>query len=805
MANDTTKKPSPRGVTDKIYFSLKRKTERHQETEHKVSHILFLCDKPRRYVLPKLNKLILNTRKHPIDQRQWVVHFTDINSFLSEAIAEAGVWIVAESKALAKLVLSALFISKGKSLREAVSAVPYFQRTPLNEELFLQLQIWHAMKGEFDKNFTLWKSYNDQCKIPTSYIGSRVNTTNVTTTTSKIEKIKKLHDEQNLNLFSFSCSGAHNWGYCCKTCKARLLTNTNIVGHNTTTEFQPVLSKEFPCKRICVEPLRWMQIIEETSGTLYCYSCATPVGTWDWESIEQCSQCEQPFLGHCLLNVSALTFIEPPTQTSTTSSKRKSFSGNFWSLLSSGGVTKRKSARSRSKSRGAEHTQHYASIIANQYENLPKPLQKEIIRSKLSPRECDANWYITQQVFLFVSKVYIYSQKIPTQAQPDTKVEGAEDVIPIHDTQTNINCLVRGIKEFAKGSTFQEQFEQWKNGTDKDNNLRRPLDHPLIKSFVTYSDEFWKPCNVPYVNTNIPNYIELTTVTFLNSNNPRKLFKLESQSSGKGGYGKVYTAKCIETGEKVAVKKMKHSTSIEMEKNFKEVAILSAAVHPNIAKYYDCFKSDDELWLVMESLGGTLSELQIMGHFNETRIAYIAKECLKGLKHLHSIGLVHRDIKPSNIMFTSRAKVKIIDFGLCEMVQTVAENPKISGSPYWIPPETLLVAPQTTKADIWSLGCTLLQLTDPNAFVMGTTFRTLFTVAKSGRAECIDNLAKHSGKLGLSNEYIDFLQCMLHKDPGERLSADMLLKHPFLKKKLSSSLIADYVHQLIVSKSVFKS
>jgi serine/threonine-protein kinase CLA4 len=137
--------------------------------------------------------------------------------------------------------------------------------------------------------------------------------------------------------------------------------------------------------------------------------------------------------------------------------------------------------------------------------------------------------------------------------------------------------------------------------------------------------------------------------------------------------------------------------------------------------------------------GGSLKEASSSYTFSEPQVAYIAKETLQALKYIHKLGLVHRDLKPGNIMLTVNGVVKLskpfspifrgeshsllVDFGLCEEEHRVIRNPRMVGSPHWMPPEIILKAPYTQKVDVWSLGVTLLQLLDHKGYDMGGSFR----------------------------------------------------------------------------------
>merc|ERR1711879_160973 len=102
------------------------------------------------------------------------------------------------------------------------------------------------------------------------------------------------------------------------------------------------------------------------------------------------------------------------------------------------------------------------------------------------------------------------------------------------------------------------------------------------------------------------------------------------------------------------------------------------------------------------------------------------------------------------------------------------------------------------KADVWSLGCTLLQLIDKEDFNIGGKLKTLYSVAVGGRSNTIK-------KATLSPKLVGFLKSMLHRHPQERLSVDELLKHPFLtSQKISKSCMTATVNQLLSTKTAFK-
>jgi len=257
--------------------------------------------------------------------------------------------------------------------------------------------------------------------------------------------------------------------------------------------------------------------------------------------------------------------------------------------------------------------------------------------------------------------------------------------------------------------------------------------------------------------------------------NPKQLFK-GLRKSGKGGFGTVFTAKFIKTGKKVAVKRMSHSTPKEKLDNYKEVKFLKMCNgNDNIVNFIDCYEYKDECWMVLEFLeGGTLTEARRGHDFAENEIAYVARELLKALDHVHNLNLVHRDVKSENIMMSVMGDIKLIDFGLC----AEASKLKISmvGSPYWMPPEMLNRKPHSFPADIWSFGISLLELANIEPPNSQHKVKVMFYHAIQGEPNPFEQPERWS------NQFKDFIAKCLDMDPKKRNTAKQLLSHPFLEQ-----------------------
>uniref|UniRef100_A0A8B9YUH6 Protein kinase domain-containing protein n=1 Tax=Bos mutus grunniens TaxID=30521 RepID=A0A8B9YUH6_BOSMU len=157
-----------------------------------------------------------------------------------------------------------------------------------------------------------------------------------------------------------------------------------------------------------------------------------------------------------------------------------------------------------------------------------------------------------------------------------------------------------------------------------------------------------------------------------------------------------------------------------------EYSILKAlSDHPNVVRFYGMyFKKDkingDKLWLVLELCnGGSVTDL-VKGFLKEGKrmsepiIAYILREALLGLQHLHNNKTIHRDIKGNNILLTTGG-VKLVDFGVSAQLTSTWHRRNTSvGTPFWMAPEVIACEQQldTTydaRCDTWSLGITAIE------------------------------------------------------------------------------------------------
>uniref|UniRef100_A0A8D0AK78 non-specific serine/threonine protein kinase n=1 Tax=Sander lucioperca TaxID=283035 RepID=A0A8D0AK78_SANLU len=281
----------------------------------------------------------------------------------------------------------------------------------------------------------------------------------------------------------------------------------------------------------------------------------------------------------------------------------------------------------------------------------------------------------------------------------------------------------------------------------------------------------------------------LVDIDLASLRDPAGIFELV-EVVGNGTYGQVYKGRHVKTGQLAAIKVMDVTEDEEEEIKLEINMLKKYSHHRNIATYYGAFikKSppghDDQLWLVMEFCGaGSITDLVKNTKGNQLKedwIAYISREILRGLAHLHAHHVIHRDIKGQNVLLTENAEVKLVDFGVsAQLDRTVGRRNTFIGTPYWMAPEVIACDenPDATydyRSDLWSCGITAIEMAEgaPPLCDMHP-MRALFLIPR--------NPPPRLKSKKWSKKFFSFIEGCLVKNYTQRPPTEQLLKHPFIR------------------------
>ncbi|XP_015686669.1 mitogen-activated protein kinase kinase kinase 2 [Protobothrops mucrosquamatus] len=386
---------------------------------------------------------------------------------------------------------------------------------------------------------------------------------------------------------------------------------------------------------------------------------------------------------------------------------------------------------------------------------------------------------------------YPKSRMPRAQSYPDNHQEFSDYDLPI-------------FEKFVKGGTYPRyhisyQHQEYNDGRKTFPRVRRTQGN-CLRTPVSFSPTDYSLSTSSGSSIFTPEYedgrmrrrgsdIENPTLTVMDISPPSRSPRAPTnwvlgKPLGQGAFGRVYLCYDADTGRELAVKQVEFDpdspeTSKEVNALECEIQLLKNLLHERIVQYYGCLRDHPEgtLSIFMEYMpGGSIKDqLKAYGALTENVTRKYTRQILEGVHYLHSNMIVHRDIKGANILRDSAGNVKLGDFGASKRLQTICLSgtgmKSATGTPYWMSPEVISGEGYGRKADIWSVGCTVVEmLTEKPPWA---EFEAMAAIFKIATQPTNPQLPPH-----VSDHGRDFLK-RIFIEAKLRPSADELLRHTF--------------------------
>jgi len=267
----------------------------------------------------------------------------------------------------------------------------------------------------------------------------------------------------------------------------------------------------------------------------------------------------------------------------------------------------------------------------------------------------------------------------------------------------------------------------------------------------------------------------------------------QGESLGRGAYGEVY--KAMVAGRFMAVKKIPLDYSLNAKAAEKEINVLLLEIntlkrlkHPRIVRYHGCIKQDQEedpaLLIFLEYMpsGSIKAVLNKFGPYGIGLVRKYTRQILEGLDFLHAEKIVHRDVKGANILIDAEGDAKLADFGACRELEALQSTVtggmrSIQGSVFWMAPEVLKFK-AGRRSDIWSLGCTVIEMITAEAPWKKLREEKLTVTMTLRRIVEGNDIPEFPDRI--PSDCRNFLEHVLVRDHTKRPYSSQLLKHRFV-------------------------
>jgi len=292
---------------------------------------------------------------------------------------------------------------------------------------------------------------------------------------------------------------------------------------------------------------------------------------------------------------------------------------------------------------------------------------------------------------------------------------------------------------------------------------------------------------------------------------------------GEGAYGVVCLAEDREQAKQVAIKKCSKAFHdlVDAKRILREIKLLRHFEHPNIVSIRDLVPPRslgylEDVYIVMDSMEANLHKIIYSRQkLSNEHIQYFVYQALKGLKYLHSAGVLHRDLKPSNLLVNHNCELKICDFGLARGMSEKAENyTEYVVTRHYRAPEVMTNAKQyDEQIDVWSMGCIFAELLGRKALFPGQDYleQLRFIIHKIGQpsSEDLDAIPTQAArtyieglgpckKVNWMEQFpqatplaCDLLDQLLQFNPKKRITVDNALKHEYFKSLYKENQILE--------------